>query len=134
MKQMMKLVGIIAVVAIIGFGFAACGEDDKGDSENIPSEYRGTYTHSDGHKIEIRANDCIWTESGKSPITYNFDYIMFDNQFRFTNDNVEYTDLYVVYNSDFSLNNIVTMKMVSTGNPGESTSVMVNYPHNWTKN
>ena len=48
MKNIIKLIGIIALVAVIGFSFTACGDDDddKGGGgtftlTNIPSEHNG---------------------------------------------------------------------------------------------
>ena len=52
MKNIIKLFGIIALVAVIGFSFTACGDDDDKDDKggggtftltNIPSEYNGKY-------------------------------------------------------------------------------------------
>jgi len=34
MKNIVKLVGIIALVAVIGFGFVSCGDDDDGGGNN----------------------------------------------------------------------------------------------------
>jgi len=34
MKNLFKLFGIIAIVAVIGFSMAACGDDDGGGGEN----------------------------------------------------------------------------------------------------
>jgi len=54
MKNLYKLIGIIALVAVIGFSFTACGDDDDDNGgggggtftlTNIPSEYNGKYMH-----------------------------------------------------------------------------------------
>ena len=37
MKNVFKVLGIIAIVAVIGFSFAACGDDDGGDGGGGPS-------------------------------------------------------------------------------------------------
>jgi len=44
MKQMMKLAGIIAVAAIIGFGLSACDEDKSDDEVTVGNWKWGTYT------------------------------------------------------------------------------------------
>jgi hypothetical protein len=51
MKNIIKLIGIIALVVVIGFSFTACGDDDDDNGggggtftlTNIPSEYNGKY-------------------------------------------------------------------------------------------
>ena len=51
MKNIIKLIGIIALVAVIGFSFTACGDDDDDNGGgggtftliNIPSVYNGWY-------------------------------------------------------------------------------------------
>jgi hypothetical protein len=53
MKNTIKLFGVIALVAVIGFSFAACGGDDDDDNggggggtftlTNMPSQYNGKY-------------------------------------------------------------------------------------------
>jgi hypothetical protein len=51
MKNIIKLIGIIALVAVIGFSFTACGDDDDDNGggggtftlTDIPSEYNGNY-------------------------------------------------------------------------------------------
>jgi len=35
MKNAIKLLGIIAIVAVIGFSFAACGDDDSGGGKDV---------------------------------------------------------------------------------------------------
>ena len=58
MKKIFKLIGIIAVVAVIGFSFAACDEeDDEADNPNdfIFDETTGTITkyRGDGGNVTI---------------------------------------------------------------------------------
>jgi len=44
MKNTIKIIGIIAIVSIIGFAMTACEEDDGvGGGVNIPSELHGTW-------------------------------------------------------------------------------------------
>jgi len=52
MKQTYKVLGVIAIAAVIGFSMAACGKGGKGDDgggsggftlTGIPSEYNGKY-------------------------------------------------------------------------------------------
>ena len=54
MKNTIKVLGIIALVAVIGFSFAACDDGSKDDNgggggtftlTNIPSEYNGKYVY-----------------------------------------------------------------------------------------
>ena len=54
MKNTIKVLGIIALVAVIGFAFIACDDGSKDDKDggggtftltNIPSEYNGKYVY-----------------------------------------------------------------------------------------
>jgi hypothetical protein len=76
MKNTIKLFGFIALVAVIGFSFAACGGDDDGGGggqgtftlTDIPSKYNGKYALLVGEGGEDETYTylygCLsWTES-----------------------------------------------------------------------
>jgi len=52
MKNAIKLLGIIAIVAVIGFSMAACGDDDSGGGGGSGG-YAGTYTETSGGEVQI---------------------------------------------------------------------------------
>jgi hypothetical protein len=70
MKNLYKLIGIIALVAVIGFSFAACDDGSKDDKDggggtftltNIPSEYNGKYFYVNVNKNGSVVNgDAAW--------------------------------------------------------------------------
>jgi len=64
MKNIIKLIGIIAIVAVIGFSMAACGNGDDGNGggvngggtltvTDIPAKYNGKYAYfqDSGHYV-----------------------------------------------------------------------------------
>jgi len=60
MKNFWKLLGIISMVLVIGFGMAACGgddDDDGGGSKEIPSAYRNTLWQNSQEGIKINKTD-----------------------------------------------------------------------------
>ena len=44
MKKTIKLLGIIALVVVIGFSMAGCSDPSGSDSGTIPAAWRGTWT------------------------------------------------------------------------------------------
>lgn len=66
----MRVLGIIAMAAVIGFGFAACGGDDDGGGGgggggyDSPEWLRGTYTHSSGHVVIVEKTTIKVTPNG----------------------------------------------------------------------
>ena len=65
MKNTIKWFGVIALVSIIGFSMAGCGDDDEsngaGDDGSIPNEWRVTYSGSPG-TITIGANSLSFVD------------------------------------------------------------------------
>ena len=61
MKNTIKLLGIIALVAAIGFGFTACGgDDDDGDNPFV-----GTWKNtSEGITLVCTSTNWTWTADG----------------------------------------------------------------------
>jgi len=53
MKKTIKLIGIIALVAVIGFSMAACGDDDNGGGSGGGGGYAGTYTDTGDGEFQI---------------------------------------------------------------------------------
>jgi hypothetical protein len=73
MKNLFKLFGIIALVAIIGFSMAACDEDD--DSDGGSSSFVGTWTGTmGGDYMKLVCTDTTWTTAGSDFGTYSGNY------------------------------------------------------------
>jgi len=53
MKNTFKLLGIIAIVAVIGFSFIACGGDDDGSSGPNPITFKSTDTAGNTYNLII---------------------------------------------------------------------------------
>jgi len=74
MKNVLKVLGIIALVAVIGFGVAACKSDDDdsgGGGSKLPgSLQKATYTNSSGDKLEFGTKDVKVTTGGETK-TFN---------------------------------------------------------------
>jgi hypothetical protein len=88
MKNILKVFGIIALVAIIGFTMAACGDGDGGGGGGggkLPSSLQNkTYTNSSGDKLEFGTNNVKVTLSGGETKTFKFwelaqGYLFFEN-------------------------------------------------------
>ena len=83
MKNMIKLVGIIALVAVIGFGMTACSDDDGNDNNNgggqgvtvtfsLDKVDARTFTATvDGAKWHASFSDSSWSANNALDI---FDY------------------------------------------------------------
>jgi len=59
MKNKLKVLGIIALIAVIEFSFIACGGDDDGGGGgvSVPSQLVGEWNSSDGQgSIIIKSN------------------------------------------------------------------------------
>jgi len=57
MKNVFKVLGVIALVAVIGFGVATCGDDDSGGGGgtlNWNGEYQ-TYGTTNKTKVDLKA-------------------------------------------------------------------------------
>jgi len=67
MKNVLKTLAIIALVAVIGFSFTACGGDDDGGGGGAKNELSGTVTVANG-EIEFRY-DISTSISGTSIIS-----------------------------------------------------------------
>ena len=74
MKNFFKLLGIIALVAVIGFSMAACGgDDDSGGSSGTPS-FDGIWK---GESITITiSGDNISIDTGMGPVSYTLGMVM----------------------------------------------------------
>ena len=53
MKNIIKLIGIIALAAVIGFTFAACGDDDNGGGGPQKATYVSTDNNGNKYTLEI---------------------------------------------------------------------------------
>ena len=83
MKNLLKALGIIALVAVIGFSMAACGGGDGGgggggggggSSGNLPLyiQYR-MYRHTKGPELVFFANKVeVYSSKGSMPATYTY--------------------------------------------------------------
>jgi len=77
MKNVLKVLGIIAIVAVIGFGFVSCEDDSKGDGGTIKIinnnsvaitkvtvHYSDDTARSDDEfTVNISANGGTWTQA-----------------------------------------------------------------------
>jgi hypothetical protein len=61
MKNFIKWLGIIALAAVIGFSFAACGGDDGGDGAGSVD---GTYNSADGEKLVLNNGSFTFSQNG----------------------------------------------------------------------
>jgi len=52
MKNVLKVLGIIALVAVIGFSMVSCGDDDSGGGGKVPTELVGKW-YSDSGKTNF---------------------------------------------------------------------------------
>jgi len=60
MKNVFKMIGVITVMAIIGFSFAACGGGDDGDDDiGLDGVWRWP---SVGIRITVKGNKGVWTD------------------------------------------------------------------------
>jgi hypothetical protein len=57
MKNVFKLIGIIALAAVIGFSMAACGGDDDEGGGSVPSQLVGEWNSSDGRGSIVFKSD-----------------------------------------------------------------------------
>ena len=68
MKNTIKWFGVIALVSIIGFSMAGCGDDDEsngaGDNGSISNEWRVTFVGSTDRAITIGANSLSFVNMG----------------------------------------------------------------------
>ena len=60
MKNSIKLFGVIAMVAIIGFSMAACDNGSTGGGGKVPEELRGKWLGNDGGPIYLFFNADGW--------------------------------------------------------------------------
>jgi hypothetical protein len=65
MKNVSKLFGLIALIAIIGFSMAACNDDDDPDGGNDPFE--GTWTNVDMGMTIVAADGSFTVSQGDNP-------------------------------------------------------------------
>ena len=56
MKNKLKLLGIIAVVAVIGFSMVGCDNGNNGGGYGVPSELIGSWTNAAFRDLEFRAD------------------------------------------------------------------------------
>ena len=72
--KMKKVFVLGLTVLILSFGFISCDTGSGGGGDEIPVEFRGTYTNSSGgtHTLVVRATDATLTRSGFSPVTKPF--------------------------------------------------------------
>jgi hypothetical protein len=72
MKNAIKYLGIIALVAIIGFSMIACGgDDDKDGGVTIPAELRGTWNEEGGSGYHTFTADSMSYDASGSVKTYS---------------------------------------------------------------
>jgi len=65
MKNMIKLLGIIVLVATIGFGFTACGGDDDNGGSDPNNPFVGTWKNtSEGITLICTSTNWTWTADG----------------------------------------------------------------------
>jgi len=64
MKNLFKLLGIIALVAVIGFSMAACSDDDGGGEDSNP--FIGTWRSSNGYVMVFAASTFTITSASGS--------------------------------------------------------------------
>jgi hypothetical protein len=76
MKNFIKLFGIIALVAVIGFSFTACGDDDDGDDGKDNSKDNGKKTVKDviGATLRLYNKPVIIGEDAEECTATNFGY------------------------------------------------------------
>jgi hypothetical protein len=79
MKRVFKVLGIIALVAVIGFGFVSCDDDDSGGGGGDtgvkwPSELAYRESESDGDKVWTG----IWTKD-TTTLTFTTVFVTFSN-------------------------------------------------------
>jgi len=64
MKNLFKVFGIIALVAIIGFYFAACDTGGGGGTDIVNYTFNGDWTDNAGEKINLTNGNFVVTENG----------------------------------------------------------------------
>jgi len=72
MKRVFKILGIIALVAVIGFGLVSCGDDDGGGGGGSELTFSGTITVPEGGSITFRF-DAASTSKGTDKCTFTTD-------------------------------------------------------------
>jgi len=74
MKNVFKVLGIIALVAVIGFGFVSCGGDDDGGGGGGPKTLSGTITISLPSGVTNAVTGTLLTAnySGSETVTYQW--------------------------------------------------------------
>jgi hypothetical protein len=66
MKNTIKLIGIIAFIAVIGFSMIACDDGSGSSGDIVPSELRGTWVGYYG-TVTINSSSMTIHETGYSP-------------------------------------------------------------------
>jgi len=81
MRKLFKLIGVIAIAAVIGLGMVSCGEDEEEDNtknsgsgggSSVPSELIGKWTSGSGsgsYTIEIRSVGVLIITTSSTPPT-----------------------------------------------------------------
>ena len=70
MKNVIKILGIIAVVAVMGFMLVSCGEDNPFRT----NQFKGTWVGPAGVAYELNMTDKAWTLSVSGIKTYQGTY------------------------------------------------------------
>jgi hypothetical protein len=128
MKNTIKFLGIIALVAVIGFGFVSCGGDDGGGGDG----------GGDGSRVQIKSIE--GTENGRIVLelinynttsvgtTYSSDFKVYINDEEVTPndisanlsgqsaDKIRYKITFFCYTSSFTANTNYKIKVVYTAN------------------
>jgi len=103
MKKLGKLIGVIALTAVIVFSMAACGGggDDGGDT----SALSGTWNKSDGCKFVFNGNSFTFTMSGNSIYSGTFSVSGSTITFKITDAPEKPTCKYQLSGSTLTLSN-----------------------------
>ena len=120
MKNVKKLLGIIVMVALVGFGFTACGEEEEdGVKFNITNNHTAAIksVRVKDTKNEFNKDISIAANGGKGSVTFNLEKSPIG--YPVTSFKVTFTDDTEAYSSNYGqFEKTIEVTVTEAGNSG----------------